>query len=85
MLDAVSQSDSRKNIFLFAVNPVKTKDKDLCELETPRVETCHFVLECTSENNFVSFAREIEILCEDCKLAAPLAIFRSFGPRFRVH
>ena len=37
--------------------------------------------------NFASQAREIEIFCEDCKLAAPLdlAFFRVFGPRSRVH
>ena len=35
--------------------------------------------------NFVSQAREIGIFCEDCKLAAPLAFFRGFRPRFRVH
>ena len=35
--------------------------------------------------NLVSQAREIENFCEDCKLAAPLGFFRSFGPRFRVH
>ena len=34
--------------------------------------------------NFVSQAREIEIFCEDCKLAAPIAFFRGFGPRVRV-
>ena len=35
--------------------------------------------------NFVSQAREIEIFCEHCKLAAPLAFLRGFGLRFRVH
>ena len=35
--------------------------------------------------NFASQARAIESFCEDCKLAAPLAFFRVFGPRFRVH
>ena len=35
--------------------------------------------------NFVSRAREIEIFCDDFKLAAPLSFFRGFGPRFRVH
>ena len=34
--------------------------------------------------NFVSQAREIEIFCEDCKLAAPLSFFRGFEPRFCV-
>ena len=33
----------------------------------------------------VSQAREIEIFCEDCKLAAPLALCRGFGPRSRVN
>ena len=35
--------------------------------------------------NFVSQAREIDIFCEDCKLAAPLGFFRGFEPRFHVH
>ena len=35
--------------------------------------------------NLVSQVREIEIFCEDCELAAPLAFCRGFGPRFRVH
>ena len=35
--------------------------------------------------NFVSQVREIEAFCEDCNLAAPLAFFREFGPRFHVH
>jgi hypothetical protein len=35
--------------------------------------------------NFVSQAREIEIFCEDCKLAAPLGFFRGSGPRCRLH
>ena len=35
--------------------------------------------------NLVSQAREIEIFCEDCKLAAPLALCRGLGPRCRVH
>ena len=34
--------------------------------------------------NLVSQAREIEIFCEDCKLATPLSFFRGFEPRFRV-
>ena len=35
--------------------------------------------------NFVSQAQEIEIFCEDCKLAPPVGFYRGFGPRFRVH
>ena len=35
--------------------------------------------------NLVSQARVIEIFCEDCKLAAPLALCRGFGPRSRVN
>ena len=48
-----------------------------CVLSFPRNERTH--------PNFVSQAREIEIFCEDCKLAAPLSFFRGFGPRFRAH
>ena len=29
--------------------------------------------------------QEIEIFCEDCKLATPLSFFRGFKPHFRVH
>ena len=32
--------------------------------------------------NFVKQAWEIEIFCQDCKLAAPLGFFSGFGPRF---
>ena len=35
--------------------------------------------------NFVLQVREIEIFCEDCKLAAPVGFYRGFEPRFRVH
>ena len=35
--------------------------------------------------NFVSQEREMEIFCEDCKLAAPVGFFGGFGPSFRVH
>ena len=38
-----------------------------------------------THHNLVSQAREIEIFCEDCKLAAPVGFFRGFGPHFRVH
>ena len=31
---------------------------------------------------FVKQAREIEIFCEDCKLAAPLGFFSGLRPRF---
>ena len=47
------------------------------------ITRCHIV--CSSRSpNFVSQAREIEIFCEDCKLAALLAFFRGFGPCARV-
>ena len=61
--------------------PMKT-----LELHYPMIQ---FLIIAFSRNerthpNLVSQAREIEIFCEDCKLAAPLSFFRGFEPRFRV-
>ena len=57
--------------------------KECCIIVTKN-NLCFFILISHFSSAVLGLVIQVCLLCEDCKLAAPLGFFRGVGPRFRV-